>query len=65
MKLKTLSLAMLAVAVPGLAAADELLTMQQNANDWVMPAGNYNNQRYSKLAQINKDNVKNLKMAWS
>ena len=65
MKLKTLSLAMLALAVPGLAAADELLTMQKNENNWVMPAGNYNNQRYSKLAQINKDNVKNLKMAWS
>jgi PQQ-dependent dehydrogenase (methanol/ethanol family) len=48
-----------------LAIADELLELQQNPNNWVMPAGNYNNQRYSKLDQINKDNVQDLKMAWS
>jgi PQQ-dependent dehydrogenase (methanol/ethanol family) len=65
MKLKTLSLAMMSLAVAGAAQADELLTMQQNENNWVMPAGNYANQRYSELTQINKDNVKNLKMAWS
>jgi PQQ-dependent dehydrogenase (methanol/ethanol family) len=65
MKLKTLSLAMMTLAVPGLAAADELLEMQKNPNNWVMPAGNYNNQRYSELTQINKDNVKDLNMAWS
>jgi hypothetical protein len=29
MKLKTLSIAMMSMAVPGLAAADELLTMQK------------------------------------
>ena len=65
MKLKTLSLAMMSLAVAGAAQADELLQMQQNENNWVMPAGNYANQRYSELTQINKDNVKNLKMAWS
>jgi PQQ-dependent dehydrogenase (methanol/ethanol family) len=65
MKLKTLSIAMMAIAAPGLAVADELATMQENANNWVMPAGDYKNQRYSELTQINKDNVKGLKMAWS
>ena len=65
MKLKTLSLAMMSLAVAGAAQADELLTMQQNENNWVMPAGDYANQRYSELTQINKDNVKNLNMAWS
>jgi len=30
-----------------------------------MPAGNYTNQRYSQLVQINKNNIHNLKMAWS
>ena len=65
MKLKTLSLAMMSLSVAGAAQADELLTMQDDPNNWVMPAGNYANQRYSELAQINKDNVKNLKMAWS
>jgi len=65
MKLKTLSLAMLAVAAPGLVAADEIATMQQNENNWVSAAGNYDNQRYSKLTQINKDNVGDLNMAWT
>ena len=65
MKLKTLSIAMMTLAVPGLAAADELLEMQKDPNNWVMPAGNYNNQRYSELTQINKDNVKDVTMSWS
>ena len=65
MKLKTLSIAMMTLAVPGLAAADELLEMQKDPNNWVMPAGNYNNQRYSELTEINKDNVKDVTMAWS
>ena len=65
MKLKTLSIAMMTLAMPGLAAADELLEMQKDPNNWVMPAGNYNNQRYSELTQINKDNVKDVTMSWS
>ena len=65
MKLKTLSIAMMGLAAPGLVAADELIEMQKNANNWVMPAGNYANTRYSELTQITKDNVKDLKMAWS
>ena len=65
MKLKTLSLAMMSLAVPGLVAADELATMQENEANWVMPAGDYKNQRYSELTQINKDNVTDLNMAWS
>ncbi|MAL50582.1 MAG: PQQ-dependent dehydrogenase, methanol/ethanol family, partial [Methylophaga sp.] len=65
MKLKTLSIAMMGLVAPGLVAADELIDMQKNANNWVMPAGNYANQRYSELTQITKDNVKDLNMAWS
>ncbi|MEC9413302.1 MAG: PQQ-dependent dehydrogenase, methanol/ethanol family, partial [Pseudomonadota bacterium] len=65
MKLKTLSIAMMSLTAPGLAVADELLEMQKNPNNWVMPAGNYSNTRYSTLTEINKDNVKDLNMAWS
>ena len=68
MKLKTLSIAMMAIAttgVTGVAVADEIRLLQENPNNWVSAAGNYNNQRYSKLAQITKDNVADLKMAWS
>ena len=46
-------------------ASDELLKMQENADDWVMPTGNYANQRYSTLDQINKDNVGDLNVAWT
>lgn len=65
MKLKTLSIAMMALTATGAVMADEIATMQENENNWVSAAGNYNNQRYSKLAQINKDNVADLKMAWT
>ena len=50
---------------PSFASGDELIVMQDTGNSWPMPAGNYNNQRYSQLLQINQANVKNLKMAWS
>src|SRR5258708_9819986 len=58
-----------AIAVGGLAsvasANDELLKLQKDANQWVMPTGDYSNQRYSTLAQITKDNVKNLQPVWT
>ncbi len=56
---------MMGLVAPGLVAADELLEMQKNDNNWVMPAGDYANTRYSELTQITKDNVKDLNMAWS
>ncbi|MDB5565850.1 MAG: Pyrrolo-quinoline quinone, partial [Tardiphaga sp.] len=47
------SLGAIAAFAAGAANAnDELIKMQQNPKDWVMPAGNYNNQRYSELKQI-------------
>src|ERR1700730_10462254 len=46
-------------------ANDELIRMSQNPNDWVMPAGTYDAQRYSQLKQINTGNVGKLQVAWS
>lgn len=46
-------------------ASDELLKMQQNPKDWVMPTGNYANHRYSQLKQINAENVGKLQVAWT
>jgi PQQ-dependent dehydrogenase (methanol/ethanol family) len=46
-------------------ANEELLKMQGNPKDWVMPTGNYSNWRYSELKQINKQNVKNLQVSWT
>jgi lanthanide-dependent methanol dehydrogenase len=46
-------------------ANDELLKMQENDNNWVMPTGDYANHRYSKLDQINSKNAHNLRVAWT
>ncbi len=46
-------------------AADSLVEMQKDAKQWVMPAGDYANQRYSTLDMINKDNVKDMVPAWT
>ncbi len=55
-----------ATFVAGAASAnDELNKMAQNPKDWVMPAGDYANTRYSKLSQINASNVGKLQVAWS
>ncbi|MES9838068.1 MAG: lanthanide-dependent methanol dehydrogenase XoxF5 [Candidatus Thiodiazotropha sp.] len=52
-------------AAGAVSANSELLKMQMNANDWVMPNGNYASTRYSELDQINAKNVKDLKVAWT
>jgi PQQ-dependent dehydrogenase (methanol/ethanol family) len=55
-----------AVCAAGTASADDQLNkMSQDPNQWVMPAGNYANWRYSKLNQINSDNVGKLQAAWT
>jgi lanthanide-dependent methanol dehydrogenase len=55
-----------AVCAAGTASAnDQLNKMSQDAKQWVMPAGNYANWRYSKLNQINADNVGKLQAAWT
>src|ERR687886_1739772 len=54
-----------ALAVGSASANDELIKMSQNPKDWVMPTGDYANQRYSKLKQITADNVGKLQVAWT
>jgi PQQ-dependent dehydrogenase (methanol/ethanol family) len=56
----------LAFLVAGAAQAnDDLIKMAKNPKDWVMPTGDYANQRYSELKQITAQNVKNLHVAWT
>jgi PQQ-dependent dehydrogenase (methanol/ethanol family) len=58
--------AALATVLAGPALAnDSVLTMQKNPNDWVLQTGDYANTRYSKLSQINRDNVGDLQVAWT
>src|SRR3954452_17699756 len=54
-----------ALAVGSASANDELNKMSQNPKDWVMPTGDYANSRYSKLDQINAQNVGKLQVAWT
>lgn len=46
-------------------AAADLDRAMANPNNWAYPRGQYNNQGYSELNQINTSNVKNLKLAWT
>src|SRR5438105_1112900 len=55
----------LALFAGGASANDELIKLSKDPNQWVMPAGNYSNTRYSELNQINKDNAKNLRPLWT
>lgn len=56
-------LPLIASAAPA-TANEQVIKLTQDPNDWAMQAGDYANTRYSKLDQINTDNVKDLKVAW-
>lgn len=47
------------------AFSDELEKLIEDDNQWVTARKDYSSTGYSGLMQINKSNVKNLKMAWS
>jgi lanthanide-dependent methanol dehydrogenase len=53
-----------AFTVPAL-SSDDVKKQTADPNQWALQTGDYANQRYSKLDQINRDNVKNLKVAWT
>jgi PQQ-dependent dehydrogenase (methanol/ethanol family) len=42
-----------------------LVQLQQDDGQWVMPAKDYASTRFSALNQINTENVKNLEVAWT
>ena len=44
---------------------DRLVNAQNEQQNWLLMNGDYSNTRYSKLAQINRDNIKNLHMVWA
>lgn len=64
--LRSASLLAATALATGVAMANEqLVEMQGDASDWVMPTGNYANHRYSELDEINRDNVDELQVAWT
>jgi PQQ-dependent dehydrogenase (methanol/ethanol family) len=46
-------------------ANDDLVKMSQDANQWVIPLGDYSGTRHSTLAQINTQNAYKLHVAWT
>ena len=55
-----------AVATPGVVSANDDVTMlSKNPNNWAMWGRTYDGSRYSPLAQIDKDNVGDLQVAWT
>ncbi len=53
------------VASTGLQANESVMNATKDAKNWAIQTGDYANQRYSALDQINKDNVKDLQVAWT
>jgi alcohol dehydrogenase (cytochrome c) len=44
---------------------ERLLNAGNEPQNWLMMNGDYSSHRYSKLTQINRENVKNLRLAWA
>ena len=44
---------------------DRLINAQNEPQNWLLMNGDYGSQRYSKLTQISRANVKNLRMVWA
>src|SRR5262245_9091963 len=44
---------------------DRLRNAQNEPQNWLMMNGDYAATRYSKLTQINRENVKNLRLVWA
>lgn len=49
----------------GAFANDDLQGLISDSKNWAIQTGDYANTRYSALNQINKDNVKDLQVAWT
>ena len=52
-------------AQPPAVTRDRLVNAQNEPQNWLMMNGDYGSTRYSKLTQINRANVKNLRVAWA
>jgi PQQ-dependent dehydrogenase (methanol/ethanol family) len=67
MKLRPILMAasFIALTASYASANDELLKLEKDPNQWVMPSGNYSGTRYSELKDINATNVSKLHVAWT
>ena len=44
---------------------DRLINAQNEPQNWLLMNGDYGSTRYSRLTQINRDNVRDLRMVWA
>src|SRR5678815_6163181 len=44
---------------------DRLINSDKEPQNWLLMNGDYGSLRYSRLTQINRDNVKNMRMVWA
>src|SRR5467141_271122 len=63
--LATLALSVQAAEYKMTVNRDRLINSVNEPQNWLMMNGDYGATRYSKLAQINRDNVKNLRLVWA
>ncbi|SFK00760.1 methanol/ethanol family PQQ-dependent dehydrogenase [Celeribacter neptunius] len=64
-KLKLLILGAALCSGTAAMANQDLMTKMEDPTQWAIQTGDYANQRYSELDQINADNVGDLQVAWS
>ena len=56
----------MALCAAGMASANDALQAEiDNPDQWAIQTGDYKNQRYSKLDQVNKETVGDLQVAWT
>src|SRR5271169_4129131 len=60
----TPSAAPIAATTPAAAVGAELNSLERDSANWPMQAGNYSGWRYTSLDQIDRNNVKDLKIGW-
>jgi PQQ-dependent dehydrogenase (methanol/ethanol family) len=53
------------IAAGAVYANEDVIKVTKDPKNWALQTGDYTNQRYSELKQINTENVKNLKVAWT
>ncbi|MDO5529905.1 MAG: PQQ-binding-like beta-propeller repeat protein, partial [Paracoccus sp. (in: a-proteobacteria)] len=65
--MKKLAISAIALCASGVIASanDDLMQRMQDDTQWVIQTGDYANTRYSTLDQINRENVGDLRVAWT
>ena len=67
-KITTAAISLLGLLNAGISFAqglDPAELLQPLENEWLSYSGDYTGQRYSRLTQVNKDNVSDMTLAWT